>query len=62
MSKEKEVWICKCGNKNDKELDYCSNFGCNKDKFGFLERETNPPKAIKKLEENIEIIKENLFQ
>jgi len=61
LSKEKEIWICRCGNKNDIDLDYCTNFECNKDKFGFLITEINPTKAIKKLEENIEIIKTNLI-
>lgn len=61
LSKEKEVWVCKCGTKNDKELEYCTNFECNKDKYGFFQSEINPLKAIKKLEENIEIIKENLL-
>jgi uncharacterized protein YbjQ (UPF0145 family) len=62
LSKEKEVWLCNCGNTNDKELECCTNYECKKDKFGFSENEINPQKAIKKLEENIEIIKTNLIQ
>ncbi len=61
LTKEKEVWICECGTKNDKELEYCTLHECGKDKYGFLKSQTNPLKAIKKLEDNIEIIKENLF-
>lgn len=62
LSKEKEVWICTCGTKNSIELDYCSKYECNKDKFGFLKSEINPSNAIKKLQENIEIINEYIFQ
>lgn len=61
LSKEKEVWICQCGSKNDMELENCTNVDCKKDKFGFFASEINPPKAIKKLEENIDIIKANLI-
>ena len=61
LSKEKEVWICTCATKNDKELEYCTNDNCQKDKYGFLKNEINPQKAIKTLEENIEIIKNHLI-
>lgn len=61
LAKEKVVWICKCGTKNDNELEYCTSLKCGKDKYGFLKNQTNPPKAIKRLEDNIEIIKENLL-
>jgi len=57
-SKEKEIWKCTCGTKNDIDTEYCTN--CNKDIYGFLTRQTNPLKAINKLKENIEIINNNV--
>jgi uncharacterized protein YbjQ (UPF0145 family) len=61
FSREREIWICSCGTKNEPETDYCTFAGCNKDKYGFSKDKVNPVKAIKKLEENIEIIRENLM-
>jgi len=57
-SKEKEIWICKCGNKNHIEAVYCNK--CNKDIYGYNQGWTNPEKAIEKIRENIEIIKNNV--
>ncbi len=58
LSKEKEIWICQCGDKNNNEKKYCNS--CERDKYGFVRNKINPPKAIKVLEEKIEILKENL--
>jgi len=57
-SKEKEIWVCRCGNKNDIEVSYCGS--CNKDIYGYNEREVNPVKAVEILKENIAIIKINI--
>lgn len=62
LSKEKKVWICKCGTKNDIDVEYCKSELCKKDKYGYNRDEVNPVKAIKKLEENIELIKAYYFQ
>jgi uncharacterized protein YbjQ (UPF0145 family) len=59
LSKEKEIWICQCGGKNDIEYYHCCR--CGADIYGFYSNEVNPLDAINKLEENIEIIKNNIF-
>jgi uncharacterized protein YbjQ (UPF0145 family) len=55
-SKEVDVWICECKNKNDMEIEYCSS--CKKDIYGFFQNEVSPKTAIAKFKNNIEIIKE----
>ncbi len=57
-SKEKEIWICQCGTKNDIDIEYCTK--CNKDIYGYFSGQINPELAIKKLKENIELIKNNV--
>jgi uncharacterized protein YbjQ (UPF0145 family) len=57
-SKEKEVWKCLCGTTNGIDLAYCAR--CGKDIYGFYQSQVNPEKAISKLTENIEIIKNNV--
>lgn len=57
-SKEKEIWKCMCGAKNNIETEYCED--CKKDIYGFLPNQINPIKAIDKLKENIEIINDNV--
>lgn len=57
-SKEKEIWICECNAKNDIDSKLCSN--CGKDIYGYSSRQINPERAIEKLQETIEIIKNNI--
>ena len=57
-SKEKEIWICQCGSKNNIDIYYCST--CNKDIYGYLSNEFNPETAIAKINETIELIKINV--
>jgi uncharacterized protein YbjQ (UPF0145 family) len=54
-SKEVDVWVCECGRKNELTSKYCEN--CEKDQYGFLRSEVNPEIAIKKLTENIDLLK-----
>lgn len=54
-SKEKEIWICECGNENNGEEVYCSN--CHKDIFGFGEREAKPKIVVEQLINTMEILK-----
>jgi hypothetical protein len=56
-SKLVDVWICECGHKNDLASDYCEDFNCGKDQYGFTKGQISPIFAIKKLTENIELIK-----
>ena len=54
-SKEKEVWICECG--NTIELDkYCGS--CKRDIYGFTALEMAPPRAIEIIDEKIDLISE----
>jgi uncharacterized protein YbjQ (UPF0145 family) len=54
-SKEKEVWVCECG--NTVELDkYCG--GCKRDIYGFTSHEMSPPRAIEAIDEKIDLITE----
>lgn len=57
-SKEKDIWICQCNAKNGIDSKYCNN--CNMDIYGFLADQTNPEDAIKKLTEDIEMIRINV--
>jgi uncharacterized protein YbjQ (UPF0145 family) len=56
-SKLVDVWICECGHKNELTSDYCEDFNCGKDQYGFTKGQVSPIFAIKKLTENIELIK-----
>ena len=56
-SKEKEIWICECGNSIDVGK-YCGN--CKKDIYGFTSEELSPPNAISLVEEKISLISEYL--
>jgi uncharacterized protein YbjQ (UPF0145 family) len=56
-SKLVDVWICECGHKNDLTSDYCEDFNCGKDQYGFTKGQISPAFAIRKLNENIELIK-----
>jgi uncharacterized protein YbjQ (UPF0145 family) len=53
-SKEKEIWICECEKENSEETEHCTN--CNKDIYGFYEKESNPNSAIEKLTNSVEIL------
>ncbi|OYQ43381.1 hypothetical protein CHX27_10305 [Flavobacterium aurantiibacter] len=53
-SKEKEVWNCECGNKNNEIDDYCSS--CNLDIYGFYQSETKPNNALRLIDEKIAVI------
>jgi uncharacterized protein YbjQ (UPF0145 family) len=56
-SKEKEVWVCECGQANDIGLpggDYCIK--CNKDIYGFKKEQINPIKAANLIDYRIELI------
>jgi len=55
-SKEKEIWICKCGKSNNLEYKYCND--CYNDIYGFKMDETNPKMAQDIIEERISLIKE----
>lgn len=55
VSKEKEIWVCSCGGKNDIDSEYCSK--CNLDIYGFTKNQFNPEGVIKILNEKIEVIK-----
>lgn len=59
-SKEKEVWICKCGTKNDINLTHCQN--CGKDIYGLSNKEIHPPKIIQTLKAKISILQTHLTQ
>lgn len=56
-SKQVDVWICECGHKNDLTSEYCEDFNCAKDQYGFTKGQISPVSAIRKLNENIELIK-----
>jgi len=57
-SKEKEIWICNCGESNDDNWDYC--YKCNKDSYGFTKNELNPIGAMKLIDRRVELISELL--
>jgi uncharacterized protein YbjQ (UPF0145 family) len=54
-SKEKEIWICQCGTKNEIQNTHCGT--CGKDIYGFFNTEISPEKSISILRETIDIIK-----
>ncbi|MCF8372737.1 MAG: YbjQ family protein [Bacteroidales bacterium] len=54
-SKEKEIWICECGKENDIDKKYCS--ACQKDIYGFSEKEVSPIEITEKLIDELEILK-----
>jgi uncharacterized protein YbjQ (UPF0145 family) len=54
-TKEKEVWNCECGNKNNEIGDYCSS--CNLDIYGFLRTDVKPVDASSLIEEKISVIR-----
>lgn len=56
-SKQVDVWICECGHNNDLTSEYCEDFNCAKDQYGFTKGQISPVSAIRKLNENIELIK-----
>lgn len=57
-SKEKDIWICQCNVKNDIDSKYCSN--CSKDIYGYHSNQINPEDAIRKLLDDIDIIRNNV--
>ena len=54
-SKEKEMWICTCGETNDMNT-VCGK--CHQDIHGFRSNEIKPAKAIQEIENKIALIKE----
>jgi uncharacterized protein YbjQ (UPF0145 family) len=56
-SKQVDIWICECGHKNELTSEYCEDGNCGKDQYGFTKTQVSPASAIKKLTENIELIK-----
>lgn len=54
-SKEKEIWVCKCGTKNEIHNTHCGT--CGKDIYGFLNNEISPEKAISIFRETVDILK-----
>jgi len=56
-SKQVDIWVCECGHKNELTSDYCEDYNCGKDQYGFTKAQVSPISAIKKLTENIELIK-----
>jgi len=59
-SAQHDVWICSCGHKNEINREYCEN--CMKDEYGFSFNQVNPEKAIKKLKEDVALIKQFLVR
>jgi uncharacterized protein YbjQ (UPF0145 family) len=57
-TKEKEIWVCVCGSKNEIDQKYCNK--CSKDIYGFSSEQINPSRAIEKLKRNIELIRSNI--
>ncbi len=55
-SKEKEVWICECGNSVGIKYKYCPS--CLKDIYGFKEYELNRGEVIDDIDNKIELIEE----
>lgn len=55
-SKEVDIWICECGHKNEMSSEFCENFNCAKDQYGFTKSQIGPTTAIKKITENIALI------
>ncbi|WP_345948616.1 YbjQ family protein [Mucilaginibacter sp. PAMB04274] len=57
-SKEREVWICECGNTNDVPgySAYCD--GCFNDIFGFKANDVTPAKAATSISTKVELISE----
>jgi len=53
-SKEKEVWKCECGNKNE-ENEYC--FNCQKDIYGFKKDEVSNRVVLEVLNRRISLVK-----
>ena len=58
-SKEKEVWNCECGNKNQTE-EYC--FNCQKDIYGFKKNELSNQAVERILDSRIHLLKQCLAQ
>lgn len=56
-SKEKEMWVCECGETNDINT-LCGK--CHQDIQGFRSNETKPAKAIQEIENKMRLIKEVL--
>lgn len=57
-SKLKEIWICKCGNENNTDIEYCQS--CMNNIYGFEQHELQPKKAIEKLCLEIEILEDTI--
>ncbi len=58
-SKEKEVWICVCGQSNDlADEKYCSK--CGNDTYGFFQDEVSPEKAIALIDQKVVLINQFL--
>lgn len=55
-SKDKEVWICECGKSNDIVYDFCGS--CQNDIYGFKRDEFTAVKAIKYIDEKINLIQD----
>jgi uncharacterized protein YbjQ (UPF0145 family)/CDGSH-type Zn-finger protein len=54
-SKEKDIWICQCGQSNEiPDEVYCSR--CGKNIYGFKIDELSPHKAVKLIDDKIELI------
>jgi uncharacterized protein YbjQ (UPF0145 family) len=56
-SKQVDIWVCECGHKNELTSEYCEESNCGKDQYGFTKSQVSPVSAIKKLTENIELIR-----
>lgn len=54
-SKEKEIWVCECGEENDISKQYCSK--CSRDIFGFKSYEEKPAEILEKLVNDLSILK-----
>lgn len=57
-SKEKEIWKCECEKENDLSSTYCSS--CQKDIFGFSDKEVNPIAIKDKLTQELAILRSTI--
>ena len=59
-SKLEDIWTCECGNKISDINEYCTR--CQKDIFGFKEKEFNPNQAKQLISERLSIMKEQFLK
>ncbi len=58
LTKQKEIWLCSCGNPNDLKKNRCEECFC--DRKGFESNEQTPSRTIEILNSKIEILNETL--